>query len=253
MPVSALVLGAEAALRVASLNLCTDELLLLLGRPQQIVSVSHLSHSPRETSLWRAARAHPANDGTLESVLARRPQIILTMGGNGGARQALAQRFGARLVELPYPASPAEVGAQAIRVATLLGQPEAALPYRRQLAQLQANRRRVEEGAFVGAGGLSLSPQGLGASWLTLAGFRQPALPNSRLSLEQLATKPPKWLIRSDYRADQASRAAAWFDHPLVGRLAARTIHTDGRAWTCGGLPMLAEVTRLRARRAGRR
>jgi iron complex transport system substrate-binding protein len=252
LPAFGWTLAADAALRVASLNLCTDEVLLLLGQPGQIVSVSHLSHSPRETALWRAAQGHRANDGKLESVIALRPQLILTMGGAGGDRQALARRFGARLVELPYAASPAEVVAQASQVAALLGRPAAALPYHRQLARLSATQPSVEEGAFLGGGGISLSPQGLAASWLRLAGFRQPALPNSRLNLELLATKAPKWLIRSDYRADQASRGAAWLNHPLVRRLAARTLPTDGRAWTCGGLPMLAEVERLRARRAGR-
>jgi iron complex transport system substrate-binding protein len=247
-----LALAAEAALRVASLNLCTDELLLLLAEPRQIVSLSHLSHSPRETVLWRAARRHPANDGKLESVVAARPHIILTMGGGGGARQVLARRFAARLVELPYPSSPTEVASQAAQVAALLGRPGAALPYRRALMRLQATQPALEEGAFLGGGGLSLSPQGQGASWLALAGFRQPALPNGRLGLELLATATPKWLIRSDYRADQASRGAAWLKHPLVTRLDRRTIPTDGRPWTCGGLPMLSEVARLRARRAAR-
>jgi len=252
LPASALAQAADAALRVASLNLCTDELLLLLGQPQQIVSVSHLSHSPYETALWRVARGHRVNDGKLESAIALRPQLILTMGGAGGARQTLARRFGARLIELPYPNTPAEVVAQALQVAALLGRPSAALPYRRQLAQLEATRPQLEEGAFLGGGGLSLSPQALGASWLALAGFRQPALPNGRFSLETLAAKPPKWLIRSDYRAQQTSRGTAWLKHPLVTRLAPRTLTTDGRAWTCGGLPMLAEVARLRARRSAR-
>ncbi|NJC06281.1 iron complex transport system substrate-binding protein [Sphingomonas kaistensis] len=252
MPASALVHAADAALRVASLNLCTDELLLLLGEPRQIVSVSHLGHSPRETALWRTARSYRANDGKLESVLALRPQLILTMGGSGGARQALARRFGARLVELEYPSSPAEVVAQAAQVAALLQRPAAARPYRQQLARLESSQPALEDGAFVGGGGISLSPQGLGASWLRLAGFRQPALANSRLGLEILVTTPPRWLIRSDYRADQASRGAAWLDHPVVRRLAPRTLVTDGRPWTCGGLPMLAEVERLRALRASR-
>lgn len=252
MPASALALAADAALRVVSLNLCTDELLLLLAEPRQIVSVSHLSQSPRETKLWQRARRVPANDGKLESVLARRPQLILTMGGSGGARQALARRFGARLVELTYPGSPTDAVAQARQVATLLGRPQAAMPFQRALTRLQASRPSLEDGAFIAGGGLSLSPQGLGAEWLALAGFRQPALPNSRLSLEQLATKPPKWLIRSDYRADQSSRGAAWLNHSLVIRLAPRTLLTDGRPWTCGGLSMLGEVERLRSARAGR-
>lgn len=252
MPASALALAAEAAVRVASLNLCTDELLLLLAEPRQIVSVSHLGHSPRETILAGRGRRHPANDGTLEAVVARRPDLILTMGGGGTVRQALARRFGARLIKLPYPASPADAVAQAEQVARALGRPQAARPFRARLAMLEATRPALEEGAFVGGGGLSLSPDGLGAAWLALAGFLQPPLPNSRLNLEMLATRPPKWLIRSDYRADQASRGSAWLKHPLVTRLAPRTLVTDGRAWTCGGLPMLAEVSRLRALRAAR-
>jgi iron complex transport system substrate-binding protein len=47
--------AAEAApRRVASLNLCTDEL-LLLARPEQIASVTHLSQQEAETPLWRQA------------------------------------------------------------------------------------------------------------------------------------------------------------------------------------------------------
>ena len=252
MPASALALTADAALRVASLNLCTDELLLLLAEPRQIVSVSHLSHSADETALWQRARRHPINDGTLESVVARRPTLILSMGGSGTARQALAARFGARLVELPYASTPDEAVRQAERVASMLGRPQAAAPYRAWLRRLEATRPPLEQGAFLGGGGLSLLPTGLGASWLALAGFRQPALDNGRLTLEQLATKPPKWLIRSDYRARQQSRSSAFLRHPLVTRLKSRTIVTDGRPWTCGGLPMLAEVSRLRRLRPGR-
>jgi iron complex transport system substrate-binding protein len=244
--------AADAALRVASLNLCTDEYVLLLAEPRQVVSVSQLAHSPHETSLWRLARRFPANDGTLESVFARRPNLILTMGGRGRAREALARRLGARVVELPYAASPREVLAQAERIAAAVGRPQAAASFRRRLAALEESRPRLQDGAFLAGAGLSLAPDGLGASWLSLAGFRQPALPGGRLTLEQLATRPPKWLIRSDYRAQQESRTTAWLRHPLVTRLEGRTLVTDGRPWTCGGLPMLAEVARLRSLRGAR-
>ena len=54
MPASAF-LAASAAARVASLNLCTDEYLLLLARPGEVVSVSYLSQDPLESPLWRKA------------------------------------------------------------------------------------------------------------------------------------------------------------------------------------------------------
>ena len=50
MPASALLIGA----RIASLNLCTDEYLLLLARPQEIAGVSFLSQDPLESPLTRA-------------------------------------------------------------------------------------------------------------------------------------------------------------------------------------------------------
>lgn len=245
MPVSALALAAEAAVRAVSLNLCTDEMLLLLAPPAQIASISHLARDPRESVLWRQARHYPGNDGSLEWVVGKRPTLVLTMGG--GAKATLARRLGIRLLDLPYPRSPAEVIGQARQVAAALGAPNAAEPFARRLSTLRPVPLR--EGAMLSAGGLSIAPDGLAASWLRLAGYSQPDLPGNRLTLERLATKPPKWLIRSDYRQDQQSRAAAFLRHPLVSRLELRTVMTDGRPWTCGGLPMLTEVERLRARR----
>ena len=48
MPAFASLLAASAALRVASLNMCTDEYLLLLARPSEIASVSRLSRDPAD-------------------------------------------------------------------------------------------------------------------------------------------------------------------------------------------------------------
>jgi len=246
MPVPAFALAAEAAVRAASLNLCTDETLLLLAGPQQVVSVSHLSRDPLESSLWGAARRVPGNDGSLENVLARRPTLLLTMGGSGRARAALARKLGIRLLDLPYPQSPEEVIGQARQVAAALGRPATAERYAAALARLQASRPALQDGAFLGQGGQSLTPGSLSARWLALSGIRQRPLAGNRLTLEVLATQPPKWLLRSDYRSAQGSRAQAWLNHPLVRRLGPRMRITDGRAWTCGGLPMLAETIRLR-------
>ena len=55
MPASALLTAASlASLEVASLNLCTDEYLLVLAAPAQIVSVTHLAQQPED----RKGEAH---------------------------------------------------------------------------------------------------------------------------------------------------------------------------------------------------
>ncbi|MFC7537643.1 hypothetical protein ACFQPG_09725 [Sphingomonas sp. GCM10030256] len=245
----ALLSAADAALRVASLNLCTDEYLLLLGRPAEIVSVSHLSRDPHESPLWRQARRYPANAGTLESVVARKPTIVLTMGGGGRATGAIARRMGIRILELPYPLSVREVGQQAAAVAAAIGDQSRAEPYLRQMTVLARSRPAVlQDAAFLSGGGLTLSPTSLGADWLRLAGLRQRASNDGRLSLEALATNPPRWLVRSDYRAGQVHQGTWWLRHPVVRRLGERTVGTDGRRWTCAGLPMIGEALKMRAK-----
>ena len=94
MPVSVSLLAASGALRVASLNLCTDEYLLLLARPSEIASVSRLSHDPADFSQWRLGRRFPVNRGDLEGALPARPNLLLTMGGGGRSTSLIAQRMG---------------------------------------------------------------------------------------------------------------------------------------------------------------
>ena len=246
--VSTFAISAAAGVRIASLNLCTDETLLMLARPSEIASLSYLSRLPSESPLWRTARRFPANNGSLENALGARPTVVLTMGGGGRATAMIAKRMGLKVVDLPFAATLADLEAQWIAVAKALGDPRRATPLLKQLQALKATQpARLTDAAYVSGGGQSLGSGSLGTQWMELAGLRQRRLPGDRLTLELLATAPPKLLLRSDYRLGQASHGVAWMRHPMVARLAPRTRTTDGRAWTCAGAPMLSEVRRLRA------
>ena len=249
MPVSASLLAASAALRVASLDLCADEYLLLLARPGEIASVSRLAQDPADSVLWRQARRFPANRRGLESVIGQHPNLLLTMGGSGRATSLIAERMKIRTIELSYPGSVDDVEATVVRVATALGDVRRADGWRRRLARLKARPLAQRDAIFLSGGGISLTAGSLGAQWMALAGLRQRALPNGRASLELLATRPPSVLLRSTYRRAQPSLGQRWLDHPLVRRSAARRAETDGRPWTCAGPLMVAEIERLRGLR----
>lgn len=242
--------AAEAApVRVASLNLCTDELLLLLAGPGQIASVTHLSQQEAETPLWRQARLYPRNDGSLLSVLSHRPDLLLTMGGGARDRAVIAGRLGVRTVDLPYPQSLADIEAGIATVAEALGRPQAG---RALIGRIGALKRAKPEGAvdtiWLGGGGRSVAADGLAAQWMALAGLRQRPLKGDRVSLEQLLVSPPALLLRSDYRSGQYSGEQRWLRHPLARRVAGtRSLATDGRRWTCMGPLMVDEIARLRA------
>jgi iron complex transport system substrate-binding protein len=234
--------------RVASLNLCTDELLLALAAPGQIVSVTHLAHSPAETPLWAAARLYPRNHGSLLSVARLRPDLVLTMGGGGRDRARIAGRLGIATLDVPYAAGLDDAAANIRLVAEALGRPAAGAALLARLDRLRATAPAAPRDAiWLGGGGRSVAHDGLEAQWMRLAGLAQRPLPGARADLETLLRRPPRVLLRSDYRAGQTSAGQSWLAHPLArGRTAGRTLRADGRRWTCMGPPMLDEIVRLR-------
>ena len=240
-------LSIASVLKVASLNLCTDEYLLLLAKPDEIASVSRLAKDRAESPLWRSASAFPANRGAIEQVIGTRPTLVLTMGGGGRSTGLLARRMGIRTIDLPYPTSISEVAANMRRVAAALGNSRRAEPWLARLSRLEKSTpARQRDAIWLSGGGISLAPVSPGAQWLALAGLNQRQLPGGRADLETLLVAPPAVLVRSDYRRGQMSQGVRWFDHPIVKRLAPRTVTTDGRAWTCAGPLMLDEIERLR-------
>lgn len=244
MPVAA---GAAPA-RVASLNLCTDELLLTLARTDQIASVTHLSQIRAETPLWQQGIRYPKNDGSLLSVIFRRPDLVLTMGGGARDRVHIAGRLGIRVLDLPYPMTVRDVERNIARVAMALGRREAGKRILIAMGRLrQSAPARRPDTIWLGGGGRSVAPLGLTAEWMRLAGLEQRPLQGDRVTLEQLVASPPAILLRSDYRSGQYSGEQRWLKHPLAGAAGkTRTLRTDGRRWTCMGPTMIPEILRLR-------
>lgn len=243
-----LLLASGSAARVASLNLCTDEYLLLLGRPDQIVGVSYLSHDPLESPLWKIARRYKGNRGAIEDVLPMKPTMILTMGGGGRSTALLAGRLNMKALDLPYATDLAGVVRNLRLVASALGNPSRAAPVVARLASMQkSSPRTAEDAIWVSGRGDSLAPGSLGAQWLRLAGLQQRQLPGGKATLETLLTSPPKVLIRSNYRSGQISGGVRWLENPIVRRSGSRRLVTDGRPWTCMGPLMIPEIERLRS------
>jgi iron complex transport system substrate-binding protein len=245
----ALAAPAEATPgRVASLNLCTDELVLLLAAPAQIASVTHLSQDPAESPLWQAARRHRRNDGSLLSVAALRPDLVVTMGGGARDRLRIAERLGIQTLDLPFAQTLDDVVASIRRVAAALGRPASGEVLVRRIAALRATTPSVRiDTIWLGGGGRTISAIGLEARWMALAGMRQRAIQGDRVGLETLLASPPRILLRSDYRRGQYSNQQRWLSHPLARRVrGARTLATDGRRWTCMGPLLIDEIMRLR-------
>ena len=242
------VAAGAAPKRVASLNLCTDELLLTLALPDQVASVTHLSHKEAETPLWRQASAYPINDGSLLSVVGQKPDLVLTMGGGARDRVRIAARLGIRVLDLPYPMTLEDMERNVARTAVALDRIDAG---KRLLVAIERLKRSAPGTAldtiWLGGGGRTANPLGLTAEWMRLVGLEQRAVPGDQVSLEQLIADPPAILLRSDYRSSQYSGEQRWLGHPLAKAAGKpRAIRTDGRRWTCMGPTLIPEIERLR-------
>ena len=237
-----------AAASVASLNLCTDEYLLLLARPQEIASVSFLSQDPQESPLWKQGRRHHSNRGSLEDVLAQKPKAVLTMGGGGRATSLIAHRLGIRAIDLRPANAIDDIASNFKAVASALGDPDRATPWLKRLTRLRATEpMEARDAIWLGGGGQTIGVPSVGADWMRLAGLAQRPLTGDRVSLEILLVHPPAVLVQSTYRHGEFSRGTTWLNHPIVRNARARRLQADGRSWTCMGPLVIGEIERLRA------
>jgi len=96
--------AADGLPTVASTDLCSDLLLLQIGAPAQVLSVSAAAQDPALSPLAAAARRYPANQGRVEELLALSPDIALVyLGWDGRGFAGLLAGQGIQVEPLPYP------------------------------------------------------------------------------------------------------------------------------------------------------
>jgi iron complex transport system substrate-binding protein len=93
-------IAAAPPRRVLSLNVCTDQLLLLLLPPARIAALTWLSRTEGDPELLAIARTLPINHGSAEEVLAIRPDLVVAGRFTTGTTRALLQRAGIAMIEV---------------------------------------------------------------------------------------------------------------------------------------------------------
>ncbi len=253
---------AWAKPRVTSINLCTDQLVLMLADDDQIVSLSSASLSPRAS--FRAERAAalgvPVNRASVEEALTMRPDVVLA-GAWDTAQSAALARFGVRVENFGDPKDLDEAEAQLRRAGEILDQPAraaaavAALQAAR--ARAAAHRHRGETAVFYYSGGYSygsgtLMDDVLATFHLVNLTARAGVEGVGRLDLEDLVASHPDVILTDDAMAKGAPRVATGvFDHPALKRAlpGAEPVRFPLRYWVCGSdaaaaLDFLAEHLR---------
>jgi iron complex transport system substrate-binding protein len=115
--------SARAAGRVVSLNLCTDQLLVLLA-PEKVVALSPLASDPALSFVATQAARLPVVRPAAEAVLRLHPDLVLAARWGAQTALALIEAAGITVERLDLPQDFPAIRRQVRSVAALLGVPE---------------------------------------------------------------------------------------------------------------------------------
>lgn len=251
--------NAEKLPRIASINACTDQLVLALADPDQILGLGPYSRDPERSFAAEAASRYPRLSGEAEDVLALKPDVVVAGSFTKLATRELLKAEGLHLVTFDVAHSVDDAKAQLREMGALVHHPDRAAA---QIARIDAAIARAH--AFAAATGrhyrvLPLSRRGwvagrrsLISSLLAEVGLRNVAGElgldyGGFASLEAIIKLHPDFLlVSSDSRfADDEGRA--FLLHPALEHFYPpnKRLVVPERLTVCGGVAVADALDRL--------
>lgn len=256
-------LAAEPApRRVVSMNVCTDQLAMLIAGKDQLHSVSVLASDPRTSAMAVEAKAFAANHALAEEIFLMEPDLVLAGTFSARATIGLLRRLGFRVETFAAARSFADVRDNIVRIGELLHRQQRAAEL---VSELEAGLARLKAGPHSGRTIALYEPNSYTAGGGTLASeiFRAAGLINvaeelgvtgsTRLPLEQLIMARPDLIGRSSSDYGAPALAQENLVHPAFRALAKREMIDLPVAKMICGAPFTLDAAFLLQDAAGRR
>ena len=218
--------AADALPRVMSLNVCTDQLVLALADPGQILSLSALSDDADLSFHAAEAAAYAKNRGLAEEVFLVRPDIVVTGTYSLHNTTQLLRHVGTRVETFDYAQTLESVAGAVRRMGAILGQEARAEAvagaYEAELKALSAAQAADSPTAIIyEQNGVVLGSGTLADSALKAAGFRNLAAERgyegmAPYPLELLVRDRPDLVLLASPYPGGPSLAAQFVDHPPI-------------------------------------
>ncbi|QDL96942.1 ABC transporter substrate-binding protein [Rhodopseudomonas palustris] len=243
--------------RIASINMCTDQLLIALADPEQIMGLGPYARDPRLSWLANEAKRFPSLSGEAEDLLMLAPDVVLAGRYGKRATRELLRAQHVPLEEFDVPRTIDEVKAQILRAGELVGHPQradamiAAIDRATERARQTASRWQgrvlaLSRRGWVTGGdsllssllhtvGLSNAASDLGLSY---GGFA---------SLEAIVAARPDLLLVSEQQPQAEDQGKALLLHPAIQQAypQSRRIVVPDQLTVCGGPMLPAALDRL--------
>ncbi|MBR9862210.1 MAG: ABC transporter substrate-binding protein [Rhodobacteraceae bacterium] len=236
--------AADMPTRVVSMNLCTDQLAMMVAGEGQLMSVSYLASAPRSSAMVKQAARFQANHGLAEEIYLMQPDLVIAGSFSTRATVDMLKRLGIPVVVVDPAYSLEDVRARLTQMGEVLGQQDRAAQLVTDFdAQLAAYRSDIEtrpRAALYYANGYTSGDKTLAGQILATAGLANIAAEqgfsaSGIIPLEVLAMAQPDTVITSrPYPA--ASRAEEVKGHPVIEALRRsrpEASMTDSD-WVCG-------------------
>lgn len=224
--------AAPAPRRVVSINVCTDQLAMLIAGEGQLHSVSMLARDPNSSAMTGEAESYAVNHALAEEIFLMRPDLVLAGTFSSRATVSLLRRLGLRVEEFAPANALGDIRGDIVRIGALLGRQEragqlaeafdvrlAALaarpPTGRSIALYESNSYTTGKG--------TLADEIIRAAGLVNVAAGMDIQGSGRISLETLIVARPDLLAtsRTDYGAPALAQEN--FVHPAFAALAGRS------------------------------
>lgn len=241
--------------RVVSINLCTDQLAMMLAAEGQLLSVSRIALDPHVSPMVKEAQAFRINHGQAEDIYIMQPDLVLAGEYTPQSTVNMLRGLGIRVEIFDITSTLDGVTAQLAKMGKVLHREaraaEMIADFERRRMVLSQDRGPRPRAIFYYANGFTSGAGTLANEILDLAGFSNAAIEagygwGRKMPLEILSLSDPDLVITSTPYPG-GSRAEDVMQHPAVKALqdASATAALTDHDWICGTPFVLRAAERL--------
>ena len=243
--------AAASPPKVVSLNVCTDQFLMLLADDNQIVSLSEISTNIFSSAMATEAAKYNQNSSGAEEVYLLQPDIVLAGIYTAKATVNMLESLGIRVEKFEPAYTVEQIIINIQRVGELLEHTDRAdtlvANFESRLAKLTKGIKARPRAALYHANGYTTGKNTLAGQILDLAGFSNIASEidihwGGILPLELLIMSKPDVIITGTTYPG-SSRSEEILKHPAIKHL--RHVSSTDANWVCGTPHILRAIEDL--------